>query len=84
MVVHFLNGVVHFLNGVVKSNKVDSIFQHLKNSKPYDYSELDYIHRGDGNINSIMGSIDDSVAKTFTDKELPNKEVVRRVLRLWE
>lgn len=83
MVEHFLNGVVHFLNGVVKSNKVDSIFQNLKNSKPYDYSELDSIYRGIENINFIMNNIDDSVAKVFTKEELPDKEIVRRVLRLW-
>lgn len=76
--------VVHFLNGLIQSNKVDSIFQHLKNSKPYDYSELDSTYREIENINFIMNNIDDSVRKTFTDKELPDKEVVRRVLRLWE
>jgi len=80
--------VVHFLNGVIQSNRVDSIYQDLTktiiNSETYSYSELPYISRGDGTINSIMGSIDDSVAKTFTDKELPNKEVVRKVLRLWK
>lgn len=79
--------VVHFLNGVLQSNRVDSIYQDLTktiiNSGTYSYSELDYISRGDGNINSIMGSIDDSVAKVFREGELPDKEVVRRVLRLW-
>lgn len=71
--------VVHFLNGVIQSNRVDSIFQNLTNSKSYNYFELDYV----GNISLTMNSIDDSVAKVFKQEELSNKEVVRRVYRLY-
>lgn len=71
--------------GVIQSSKVDSICEDvsefIKNlnvlSKKPDilYGEINF-------INFIMNSIDDSVVKSFTDKELPNKEVVRRIFRL--
>lgn len=58
--------VVHFLNRVIQSNKVDSIFQNLPNSKSYDNSQLDSIYIGNREIENIyltMNNIDDSVNK---------------------
>lgn len=60
--------VIHFLNGVVQSNKVDSIFQNLTNSKSYNDLQLDSIYRGSREIENIyltMNNIDDSVNKTI-------------------
>ena len=77
---------MHYLNTFVQHNKIDSISQDLTkiiiNSKSLTYSELDFIYRG--NLNNIMDNIHESVGKVYEEGiEFPDKEVVRRILRLW-
>lgn len=72
------------LFSTIQFDKVDFINKELdksiKHLKYCNTLESDFIRV----IDSIMESIDNSVAKVFGEEELPNKEVVRRVLRLWK
>lgn len=66
----------------IQFNKIDFInielYKSIKNLKYCSTLESDFIRV----IDSIMESIDESVVKVFGEEELPDKEVVRRILRL--
>lgn len=78
--------VVHFLNGVLQSNKVDCICEDMdkfiKNSNIV-FKKSDTLYGEINFLNVVMNNIDESVIKLFKQEKLSNKEVIRRVSRLW-
>lgn len=63
------------------NKELDKSIKHLKYCNTI---ESDFIRAIDYIIESVDESVDYSVAKKlFTEEELPDKEVVRRVSRLW-
>ena len=77
---------MHYLNTFVQHNKIDSICENL-NEFMNKSNSARKVRKRFSNIEiltyEIMDNIDKSVGKVFREEKLPDKEVVRRVLRLW-